>query len=66
VAATPVVEDLEVLVDGGAGGLPGRPGAGVDQLGLQRREQRLGDGIGEAGRHVAHALAQPATSSALV
>jgi Integrase core domain len=58
-AASAVVEHLQVLVDGGAGGLAGRPGAGVDQLGLQRREQRLGERVVEAGRHPPHALAQP-------
>ena len=44
-AALAVVEDLDVLEDGGPGLLPGGPGLAVQQLGLEGGEEALGDGV---------------------
>ena len=48
VTAAAVVEDLDVLEDLGAQLGLGRPGAAVDELLLERREEALGDGVVEA------------------
>jgi hypothetical protein len=45
VAALAVVEDLDVVKDLGAKLGLGRPGAAVDELLLERREEALGDGV---------------------
>src|SRR5215207_3450377 len=45
VAALAVVERLDVLEYGGPELEPARPAAAVDELLLERREERLGDGV---------------------
>src|SRR6185436_43834 len=57
VAASAVVEGLDVLEDGGPGLLAGAPGLAVDQLGLKGGEEALGDGVVPAGAGAADALA---------
>ena len=44
-AAPAVVERLDVLEHGGLQLEPGRPAAAVDELLLERREERFGDGV---------------------
>src|SRR5215218_2430926 len=45
VTALAVVERLDVLEHGGLELEPARPAAAVDELLLERREERLGDGV---------------------
>jgi len=44
-AALAIVEDLDVLEDGGSRVLAGGPGLAMEQLGLEGGEEALGDGV---------------------
>src|SRR5207302_5595680 len=55
VQTLPVVETLDVLEDGEHGPLAAAVDAAVDELGLERAEKALGDGIVPAVRSPAHA-----------
>ena len=46
VAPAAVVEDLDELEDRHSQRVAGRPGMPIEQLGLQGREEALGDGVG--------------------
>src|SRR5689334_12079177 len=56
-ATLPVVEDFDVLEDGGPGLPPGGPGLAMEKFGLEGGEEALGDGVVPAGAGAADALA---------
>src|SRR5712692_11908043 len=65
VASFAVVEDLYVVEDLGAQFGLRRPGAAVDQLLLQGREEALGDGVIEAVALASHRLGDAGSAGLL-